>query len=45
MKVETNLSNLEEGKSDTQILCKLEKHFGLTKGEAKRYIEKYSMIS
>ena len=39
------LDNLEEGKSDTQILCKLEKHFGLTKGEAKRYIEKYSMIS
>lgn len=39
------LDNLEDGKSEEQILGKLEKRFGLSKEVAKEYIEKYSAMA
>ncbi len=38
------LDNLEEGKTEEQILSKLQKRFGLTREAAKEYIEKYSAV-
>ena len=39
------LDNLEEGKTEEQILCKLEKRFGLSREAAKECIEKYSIVA
>lgn len=37
------LDNLEEGKTEWQILDKLEKRFSLSRESAKEYFDKYSM--
>ena len=36
------LDNLEEGKTQVQILSKLQKHFSLTEDKAQEYYLKYS---
>ena len=37
------LDNIEEGKTEEQIIVKLKKRFGLTEEKSKEYLGKYSM--